>query len=57
MTLAMDIGSRFMSPLEHLRTWGVTLTFGCFMVAMYVALHALSHQDNTLIPVKQEAER
>lgn len=54
--IAIDILARFIFPWEHLRTWGVTLTFGCLMVAMYVALHALSQQDNTLLPVKQEAE-
>jgi len=56
MTLALDIGSRFLNPLDHLRTWGVTLSFGCLMVAMYVALHAMSQQEPALIPVKQEAE-
>lgn len=42
MDLFADILDRFMHPLHHLRTWGVTLLMGCFLNLTYFSLKSFT---------------
>lgn len=38
ISLFQDIASRFLFPMEHLRTWGVTILLGILLNLMYASL-------------------
>ena len=38
-----DVASRLAHPLQHVRTWGVSLVFGALLLTSYVAV--ASHRD------------
>ena len=41
LQLAIEIGERFLSPLDHYRTWFITMLFTCFFGLLYFSIRKL----------------
>ena len=44
--LASDISDRFINPLDHPRTWGVTVLLGVFLNLAYFSMKYIRKQKN-----------
>lgn len=50
LVVGRDLLEHFIYPLDHLRTWGMTLIFGALLVIMYTGMHLLA-------PVKESQQK
>lgn len=53
MPLLLDIADRFIHPMQHPRTWGLTLAYGSFLVLGYMIVRTLMQTPKPIDPISE----